>query len=124
MYAIRSYYAYLEQIRVYESEKVSPELEHLRGKLIILIDESDHAVNKVMALEDNEFIDFHARRMVEMAGYIIMSYLLLLDSNRDQIFVKSAKNFLRLAKAQVKAHAEFIRTSELSDLGTYKYEME
>ncbi|PTN02629.1 acyl-CoA dehydrogenase family protein [Mangrovibacterium marinum] len=116
--------AYLEQIRVYESEKVSPELEHLRRQLIILTDEYEHAVNKVMAVDDNEFVDFHARRMVEMAGYIIMSYLLLLDSNRDQMFVKSAKNFLRLAKAQVKAHAEFIRTSELADLGTYKYEME
>jgi alkylation response protein AidB-like acyl-CoA dehydrogenase len=116
--------AYLDQIRVYEAEKVAPELEHLRRQLIILTDEYEQAVNKVLAVDDNEFVDFHARRMVEMAGYIIMSYLLLLDSNRDQMFVKSAKNFLRLAKAQVKAHAEFIRTSELSDLGTYKYEME
>ncbi|WP_372776390.1 acyl-CoA dehydrogenase family protein [Mangrovibacterium sp.] len=116
--------AYLEQIRVYEAEKVSPELEHLRRQLIILTDEYEQAVNKVLAVDDTEFVDFHARRLVEMAGYIIMSYLLLLDSNRDQIFMKSAKNFLRLAKAQVRAHAEFIRTSELSDLGTYKYEME
>ncbi|MCW0482735.1 acyl-CoA dehydrogenase family protein [Gaoshiqia sediminis] len=116
--------AYLDQIRVYEAEKVSPELEHLRRALIILTDDYEHAVNKVLAVEDNEFVDFHARRMVEMAGYIIMSYLLVLDSNREPSFLKSAKNFLRMAKAQVKAHAEFIRTSDLSDLGTYKYEME
>ncbi len=116
--------AYLDQIRVYEAEKVSPELEHLRRTLIILTDEYEHAVNKVLAVDDNEFIDFHARRMVEMAGYIIMCYLLLLDSNRDGLFLKSAKNFVRLAKAQIKAHAEFIRTSDLSDLGTYKHEME
>ncbi|MGD9929553.1 MAG: acyl-CoA dehydrogenase family protein [Mangrovibacterium sp.] len=116
--------AYLDQIRVYEAEKVSPELEHLRRALIILTDDYEHAVNKVLAVDDNEFVDFHARRMVEMAGYIIMSYLLVLDSNREPSFLKSAKNFLRMAKAQVKAHAEFIRTSDLSDLGTYKYEME
>ena len=116
--------AYLDQIRVYEDEKVSPELEHLRRQLIILTDEYERAVNKVLSVEDNEFVDFHARRMVEMAGYIIMSYLLLLDSNRDAMFVKSAKNFIRMTKSQVKAHAEFIRVSELSDLGTYKYEME
>ncbi|WP_238480362.1 acyl-CoA dehydrogenase family protein [Mangrovibacterium lignilyticum] len=116
--------AYLDQIRVYEAEKLSPELEHSRRQLIILTDEYEHAVNKVVAVDDNEFVDFHARRLVEMAGYIIMSYLLLLDSNRDAIFLKSAKNFLRLAKAQVRAHSEFIRTSDLSDLGTYKYEME
>lgn len=116
--------AYLNQIRVYEAEKVSPELEHLRRSLIILTDEYERAVNKVLAVDDNEFTDFHARRMVEMAGYIIMSYLLLLDSNREPSFLKSAKNFLRMAKAQVKSHAEFIHASDLSDLGTYKYEME
>lgn len=59
-----------------------------------------------------------------MAGFIIMSYLLVLDSNREASFLKSAKNFIHMAKAQVKAHAEFIRTSELSDLGVYKYEMD
>ena len=115
--------AYLDQIRSYEAQKVSPELEHLRRTLIILTDEYEQAVHKVTAINDNEFIDFHARRMVEMAGNIIMSYLLVLDSNREPMFLKSAKNFIRLAKAQVKAHAEFIRTSELSDLGAYKYEM-
>ncbi len=116
--------AYLDQIRCYEAEKISPELEYLRRALIILTDEYEQSLHKVMSVNDNEFIDFHARRLVEMAGYIIMSYLLVLDSNREPMFLKSAKNFLHLAKAQVKAHAEFIRCSELSDLGVYKYEME
>nr|MBD3620933.1 acyl-CoA dehydrogenase family protein [Sunxiuqinia sp.] len=116
--------AYLNQIRVYEAQKVSPELEHLRRTLIILTDEYEQAVNKVLAPDDNEFIDFHARRLVEMAGNIIMSYLLVLDSNREPMFARSAKNFIRLAKAQVKAHGEFIRTSDLSDLGSYKFEMQ
>ncbi|MGV8090957.1 MAG: acyl-CoA dehydrogenase family protein [Mangrovibacterium sp.] len=116
--------AYLDQIRKYEAEKISPELEYLRRALIILTDEYEQAVHKITAVNDNEFLDFHARRLVEMAGYIIMSYLLVIDTNREPSFLKSAKNFLHLAKAQVKAHAEFIRTSELSDLGVYKYEME
>jgi alkylation response protein AidB-like acyl-CoA dehydrogenase len=116
--------SYLNQIRVYEAEKVSPELEHLKRTLIILTDEYEQAVNKVLTVDDNEFIDFHARRMVEMAGNIIMSYLLVLDSNREPMFIKSAKNFIRMAKSQVKGHAEFIRTSDLSDLGAYKYEMQ
>jgi hypothetical protein len=58
-----------------------------------------------------------------MAGHIIMSYLLLLDSNRDDSFLRSAKNYITFAKAQVKSHAEYIRVSELSDLGTYKFEL-
>ncbi|WP_297091639.1 acyl-CoA dehydrogenase family protein [uncultured Draconibacterium sp.] len=115
---------YLNQIRVYEAEKVSPTLEYLKRTLIILTADYEEAVKKVTAANDNEFIDFHARRLVEMAGHIVMSYLLLLDTNRDGMFLKSAKNYINFAKAQVKAHAEFIRASELSDLGDYKFEMQ
>ncbi|MBL7967447.1 MAG: acyl-CoA dehydrogenase family protein [Prolixibacteraceae bacterium] len=116
--------AYLSQIRVYEATKLAPEYEYLRRTLIILTDDYEQAVKKVTSLEDNEFIDFHARRLVEMAGHIIMSYLLLIDTNRDASFLKSAKNYISFAKGQVKAHAEVIRSSELSDLGMYKFEMQ
>ncbi len=115
---------YLAQIREYEAEKVAPELEYMRRTLIILTDEYEQAVKKVTAANDNEFIDFHARRLVEMAGHIVMSYLLLLDTNRDRMFLRSAKTYIAFAKAQVKANAEFIRSSEVSDMGMYKFEME
>ncbi len=115
---------YLAQIRAYEAEKVSPTLEHLKRTLIILTADYEEAVKKVTSSANNEFIDFHARRLVEMAGHIIMSYLLLLDTNREAMFLKSTKTYLSFAKAQVKAHAEFIRSSELSDMGDYKFEMQ
>jgi hypothetical protein len=114
---------YLERIRYYESQKVSPKLEYLKRSLIILTDEFEQAVKKVTSADDNEFVDFHARRLVEMAGHIIMSYLLLNDSNRDELFLRSTLNYITFAKTQVKAHAEFIRVSELSDLGNYKFEL-
>ena len=115
--------AYLNQIRVYEAERVSPKLEYMKRSLIILTDEYERAVKKVVATDDNEFIDFHARRLVEMAGHIIMSYLLLLDANRDESFLRSAQNYLAFAKGQVKAHSEFIQASDLADLGNYKFEL-
>lgn len=114
---------YLNQIRAYEAEKVSPTLEYLKRTLIILTADYEEATKKVVDTNDNEFVDFHARRLVEMAGHIVMSYLLLLDTNRDDSFLKSAKNYIKFAKAQIKAHAEFIRASEVSELGDYKYEM-
>jgi hypothetical protein len=114
---------YLTQIREYEAEKISPTLEYLKRTLIILTADYEEAVKKVTGANDNEFLDFHARRLVEMAGHIVMSYLLLLDTNRDGMFLKSAKNYINFAKAQVKGHAEFIRASELSDLGDYKFEL-
>lgn len=114
--------AYLARIREYEALKVDPELAFLKRALIIMTDEYEHAVNHVMAVNDNEYTDFHARRMVEMAGYIIMGYLLMLDAHRDREYLRPARNFSRLAKAQVRAHAEFIGNCSIDDLGYYKYQ--
>ncbi len=115
--------AYLEQIREYEAQKINHELEFMRRTLIILTDDYEQAVAKVVNSNDNEFIDFHARRLVEMAGHIIMSYLLVLDSNRDAAYTSSARNFIRIAKSVVKGHAEFIKSSVVEDLASYKIEL-
>jgi hypothetical protein len=114
----------LAQIREYESQKINPELEFMRRTLIILTDDYEQAVAKVIDSNDNEFIDFHARRLVEMAGFIIMSYLLVIDSNRDASYTKSAKVFIKLTKSLVKGHAEFIRCSVVEDLAAYKIDMQ
>jgi len=82
-----------------------------------------HAVKHVLDVNDTEYVDFHARRMVEMAGYIIMGYLLVIDANRDREYLRSARNFIKLAKAQVNAHAVFIGSSSIDDLGSYKYQL-
>ena len=112
---------YLKQIRVYEKMELKPELEKYRRTLISLTWDFEEAVEKVINVGDNEFIDFHARRLVEMAGYIIMSYLLVIDANRDIEYARSAQNFNKMAKGEVKARAEFIRASSLEDIGHYKY---
>jgi 3-(methylthio)propanoyl-CoA dehydrogenase len=113
--------AYLAQIRNYEAEKIAPDLSFLKRALIIMTDEFEHAVNHVMAVNDTEYVDFHARRMVEMAGYIIMGHLLVLSANRDRAYLLPAKNFIRMAKATVHAHAGFIGDCSLEDMGSYKY---
>ena len=112
---------YMKQIRVYEKMDLRPDLEKFRRTLISLTWDYEEAVEKVVNVGDNEFVDFHARRLVEMAGYIIMSYLLVLDANRDQEYARSAQNFNKMAKGEVKARAEFIRASSLEDIGHYKY---
>ena len=112
---------YLKQIHVYEKMDLRPELEKFRRILISLTQDYEEAVEKVTSVGDNEYIDFHARRMVEMAGYIIMSYLLVLDANRDMEYFKTAQVFNKMAKGEVKARAEFIRASSLEDIGHYKY---
>ena len=115
---------YLAQFREYEKDTIKPELEQYRRILIGLTEEYAEAVEKVVAAKDNEFIDFHARRLVEMAAHIIMSYLLILDANRDMDNLKSAKAYNKIARQVVHGHGEFIRGSQLSDPASYKFELE
>ncbi|NLU39793.1 MAG: acyl-CoA dehydrogenase [Bacteroidales bacterium] len=115
---------YLAQIREYEKTQLKPELEQYRRILIGLTEEFAEAVERVVATKDNEYIDFHARRLVEMAGTIIMSYLLILDANRDMENLRSAKVFNKIARQVVHGHGEFIRGTSVSDMATYKFELE
>ncbi len=57
-------------------------------------------IDAVMAHDSNEFVDFHARRLVEMGGYITMSYLLMLDALRNEAFSRSTRIFTRYAAAK------------------------
>ncbi|HBH49452.1 MAG TPA: acyl-CoA dehydrogenase [Bacteroidales bacterium] len=113
---------YMKQIREYEMADIKPELHTYRRVLIQMTEEYEEAVERVTSFNENEFVDFHARRMVEMAGNIIMGYLLVLDTNRDSKYWRSLEVFLKIARAENKANAEVIRYSNVNDLGRFKVE--
>jgi 3-(methylthio)propanoyl-CoA dehydrogenase len=114
--------SYLKQIRVYENTEMKPELQTYRRILIGMTEELEDTVNKVITVNDNEYTDFHARRMVEMTGNIVMGYLLMLDTNRNHEYWKSLEIFLKVARAENKERSEFIRFSNVNDLGKFKQE--
>ena len=76
--------------------------------------------NKVVEVKDTSYLDFHARRLVEMAGNIIMGYLLVLNSQRDEKFAKSAKLFVNLVKSENKEKFDYIENFDIADLELYK----
>jgi alkylation response protein AidB-like acyl-CoA dehydrogenase len=90
--------SYLAQIREYEKIEVKPEYEQLKKVLSGMTDQYQKAVEKVLE-GDNEFIDFHARRLVEMAAHIIMSYLLLSDAQSDDSYAMSAEIYTGKSKS-------------------------
>ena len=110
----------LAQIQAYESETIDPRLDYLRVTLAELKHDYAQAVELVKDKKDNEYLDFHARRLVEMAGNIIMGYLLVLDANRDEEYHDSAKVFIKLIYAENKQKSVYIEQSEVKDLGQYK----
>ena len=111
---------YLNQIRAYQAEELKPELAALRERLIAMTDKYEAAVKSVTETKNNELIDFQARRMVEMAGHIIMGYLLLLDTNRNENLRHSAEIYIRFGEAEVEKNAAFINNFNASDINTYK----
>ena len=62
-----------------------------------------------------------ARRLVEMAGYIIMSYLLLQDATINaELFATSAHLFVRWTEAEVDKHTGYISRANIDDLTCYR----
>ena len=51
---------YLSKIREYENEKIQPEYEFLRSKLILMTNTYAAMTETVMNVKDTEFLDFHA----------------------------------------------------------------
>ncbi len=112
---------FLNRIREFEEVKVSPELEYLKRYLVEMTNKYEKVTKWAMEQNDNEFLDFHARRMVEMAGNIIMGYLLLHDSMRNDEFEKAAEVFIKQGKSENTQKADYISGSEIKDLGVYRY---
>ena len=79
----------------------------------------DEAVATVTAAGDAKYLDFMARRLVEMAGVIVMSYLLLQDAKVSESFNNSAIVYVKLAQAEVNRHIEFIRNFKIEQLAAY-----
>lgn len=111
---------YLKAIQNYLSIPVKPELQFLKSTLEKMADQFGKIVEKINEHEENEFLDFHARRLVEMAGNIIMGCLLLHDANRSDVYRKSAEIFIRIGRADNISKVSMINQSHPRDLGAYK----
>jgi alkylation response protein AidB-like acyl-CoA dehydrogenase len=111
---------FLQQMKAYAATPVHTDMEYMKKTLADMTEEYVKAYELVHAVGDNEYLDFHARRLVEMAGHIIMGYLLLLDAQRDARFTNSADVYIKLGAAWNKDRYSYIAKSHIDDLGIYK----
>lgn len=112
--------AYLNLIKEYEAMEVKPELQGLKNRLIELAKIYADVVEKVTSVKEPAYVDFMARRMVEMAADIIMGHLLLQDAQRNDSFTRSAEVYCNLIQSEVAKHAEFIANFSLDNIEVYK----
>lgn len=111
---------YLNLIKSYEAKEVKPELQWIHDNLVDMTARYEAAVATVTAVKEGDYIDFLARRLVEMAGCIIMSYLLLGDAQVNESFTRSAEVYNKLAQAEVAKHADFIAKFTPEQVDMYK----
>jgi len=106
-YATSGFYA--NAMKEFAQWEVSSEMAPLKARLDAMAARYEEAVATVTGHESQELIDLTARRLVEMAGYIIMGYLLLQDATANaELFATSANVFVRWAEAEVDKHAGYI----------------
>ena len=118
-YATSSFYGSV--MREFAEWEVSPEMAPLKARLDAMVPRYEEAVNTIVELKNQELTDLTARRLVEMAGYIIMGYLLLQDATADAaLFTTSAHVFVRWTEAEVDKHTGYINRISLEDLVYYR----
>ena len=110
---------FIEQIKQYDNE-VLEENNALRNKLQVMTDNYEVISKKVIDTDYPDYLDFHSRRLVEMAGNIIMGYLLVLNSQRDEKFMRSAKLFINLVHSENHEKYDYIDNFEIEYLELYK----
>jgi len=111
---------YMTLINSYDAQETPDVLMPLKENLRAMTAKYEAAVATVGAVKDSAYNDFMARRLVEMAGNIVMGYLLLLDASRNEAFTRSASVYNKLAQAEVTRHAEFITNFTPDQIDLYK----
>ncbi|MCF8332226.1 MAG: acyl-CoA dehydrogenase family protein [Bacteroidales bacterium] len=112
--------AFLKVMEEFSGQSVKPEMEYLHKTLSKMKDQYEKAVRKVRDFEDDEYWDFHARRLVEMAGNIIIGYLLLYDANRDSEYDKAASLFIMKGRSENIRHYSYINNIGIREMGDFK----
>ena len=110
---------YKALIDSYVAEGIPAEFQAQADVLAKLTAEYEAAVAKITAVGDNKYLDFMARRLVEMAGSIIMAHLLLKDAKTDASFADVATVYTKFAQAEVARHIEFINNFDPAQLAAY-----
>ena len=112
----------MEQIERYAAESYSEAMCPVVTKLKELTVKFTEMQARVEA-GDKEvcgFKDFHARRLVETAGYIIITYLLARQAGQAEEYVASARVFCKLAESKIAEAYTYVMNSTTEDVALFK----
>ena len=114
---------YLEQIMRYEENERTEATKAMGEKLVELRKVYEQVVARVETLDKEcaGYKDFHARRLVEIAGYIILSHIMLRQAGEMEAeYLNPTKIFVKYATKKISEAAAYINESETSDVELFK----
>ena len=115
---------YLEQILRYEENARTEATQPLAERLVELRKMYEAAVERVERLdkETQGYKDFHSRRLVEIAGYIIMSHIMLRQAGElEEDYLAPTKIFIKYATKKINEAVSYINDSETSDVELFRH---
>ena len=113
---------FMEQIERYAAETYCECMQPVVAKLKGLTAKFAEMIEHVEAGDKEKpgFKDFHARRLVETAGHIIITYLLARQAGESEEYVNSARVFAKLAEGKIGEAYTYVMNSSLDDVDLFK----
>ena len=113
---------FMEQIERYAAGEYVESMQPIVAKLKELTAKFAEMIARVEAgdKECRGFKDFHARRLVETAGHIIITYLLARQSGEREEYAASARIFAKLAEGKVAEAYTYVMNSTTEDVELFK----
>ena len=94
--------SYSATLRDYEQVPCSEEMQPLMDRIKEMTNKFEACTNAVKEAQNQELLDFVARRLYEMAAVCIMSHLIIQDATKaPELFGKSALVYVNYAEAEV-----------------------
>ncbi len=109
---------FMEQISRYEEQSYSEAMQPIVEQMKALRTRVEAMVAHVEAISKDapQFKDFHARRLVESAGHIIITYLLAQQASEVEEYASDAKVYAKLAEAAIVGAEAYVLNSTADDV--------
>ncbi|MBQ8438494.1 MAG: acyl-CoA dehydrogenase family protein [Alistipes sp.] len=109
---------FMEQISRYEEQTYTEAMQPIVEKMKALRARVEAMVAHVEAVskEAPQFKDFHARRLVESVGHIIITYLLAQQAAEVEEYASDAKVFAKLAEGYIAGAEAYVLNSTADDV--------
>ena len=114
---------YLEQIMRYEEAEHTEATKAMAEQLVELRKVYEQVVERVETLdkEATGYKEFHSRRLVEIAGYIIISHIMLRQADEvAEDYLNPTKIFVKYAAKKITEAASYINASGAEDVELFK----